>query len=290
MTKKYEINYLFGYIYDKSKLIVTYPIGANIIEESEYEKEVEVAFLEDGIEAAFEEEDIKLANDIIKPLDMFLMKPSKVVPLVESIKDYDTKENLTKVLNEFNEEYEVEQGYLNKGYVIKDYVEVFKNVVDFIPKENLDNLNILKIEKDNFDMNKFIEDIKNNLDEEMDTEIIPIMMEKSNLTPRLFVKSNKEVNSFYVPFAIKSSLGEDSILCADKTVLKNENLDLGDLEISATKDAGYIIEDIDNVLNFKISNFNSKTENNNQITQVVDYAGKIKPSMIEFLKSYVKTV
>lgn len=290
MTKKYEINYLFGYIYDKSKLIVTYPIGANIIEESEYEKEVEVAFLEDGIEAAFEEEDIKLANDIIKPLDMFLMKPSKVVPLVESIKDYDTKENLTKVLNEFNEEYEVEQQYLNKGYVIKDYVEVFKNVVDFIPKENLDNLNILKIEKDNFDMNKFIEDIKNNLDEEMDTEIIPIMMEKSNLTPRLFVKSNKEVNSFYVPFAIKSSLGEDSILCADKTVLKNENLDLGDLEISATKDAGYIIEDIDNVLNFKISNFNSKTENNNQITQVVDYAGKIKPSMIEFLKSYVKTV
>ena len=290
MTKKYEINYLFGYIYDKSKLIVTYPIGANIIEESEYEKEVEVAFLEDGIEAAFEEEDIKLANDIIKPLDMFLMKPSKVVPLVESIKDYDTKENLTKVLNEFNEEYEVEQQYLNKGYVIKDYVEVFKNVVDFIPKENLDNLNILKIEKDNFDMNKFIEDIKNNLDEEMDTEIIPIMMEKSNLTPRLFVKSNKEVNSIYVPFAIKSSLGEDSILCADKTVLKNENLDLGDLEISATKDAGYIIEDIDNVLNFKISNFNSKTENNNQITQVVDYAGKIKPSMIEFLKSYVKTV
>lgn len=290
MTKKYEINYLFGYIYDKSKLIVTYPIGANIIEESEYEKEVEVAFLEDGIEAAFEEEDIKLANDIIKPLDMFLMKPSKVVPLVESIKDYDTKENLTKVLNEFNEEYEVEQQYLNKGYVIKDYVEVFKNVVDFIPKENLDNLNILKIEKDNFDMNKFIEDIKNNLDEEMNTEIIPIMMEKSDLTPRLFVKSNKEVNSFYVPFAIKSSLGEDSILCADKTVLKNENLDLGDLEISATKDAGYIIEDIDNVLNFKISNFNSKTENNNQITQVVDYAGKIKPSMIEFLKSYVKTV
>lgn len=290
MTKKYEINYLFGYIYDKSKLIVTYPIGANIIEESEYEKEVEVAFLEDGIEAAFEEEDIKLANDIMKPLDMFLMKPSKVVPLVESIKDYDTKENLTKVLNEFNEEYEVEQQYLNKGYVIKDYVEVFKNVVDFIPKENLDNLNILKIKKDNFDMNKFIEDIKNNLDEEMDTEIIPIMMEKSNLTPRLFVKSNKEVSSFYVPFAIKSSLGEDSILCADKTVLKNENLDLGDLEISATKDAGYIIEDIDNVLNFKISNFNSKTENNNQITQVVDYAGKIKPSMIEFLKSYVKTV
>lgn len=291
MSKKYEINYLFGYIYDKSKLIVTYPIGSNVINEDEYEKEVEVAFLEDGIEAAFKDEDIKLANDIMKPLEMFLMKPSKVVPLVEGIKDFDTKEDLTKLLNEFNEEYEVEKEYLNKGYKIKDYLEVFKNVVDYIPHENLDNLNILKIEEDKFDMNKFIEDIKNTLDEEMNIESIPVSMEKSNLTPRLFVKStNKESNCFYIPFAIKSSISEDAILCGDKNIIKDENVDLGDLEITVIKDAGYIIENINNVLNFKIGNFNSKTENNNQITQVVDYAGIIKPSMIEFLKTYIRTI
>ena len=49
-------------------------------------------------------------------------------------------------------------------------------------------------------------------------------------------------------------------------------------------------ENIDNILNFKISNFNSKTENNNQITQVVDYGGKIKPMMIEFVNSYIKKI
>lgn len=79
------------------------------------------------------------------------------------------------------------------------------------------------------------------------------------------------------------------IVQMDKKI-EDENIDMGDLEISITKDAGYIIENIDNILNFKISNFNSKTENNNQITQVVDYGGKIKPMMIEFVNSYIKKI
>ena len=43
--------------------------------------EVEVAFLEDGIEAAFEESDITEANEVIKPLETFLMKPNKIIPI-----------------------------------------------------------------------------------------------------------------------------------------------------------------------------------------------------------------
>ena len=49
-------------------------------------------------------------------------------------------------------------------------------------------------------------------------------------------------------------------------------------------------EIINNILTFKISNFNSQTENNNQITQIVDYAGKIKSMMIGFLNSYIKNI
>ena len=66
--KQLEINYAFGYVFDKSKLIVMYPVGSNIISEDEYEMEVEVAFLEDGIETVFDENDIKVANETIKPL------------------------------------------------------------------------------------------------------------------------------------------------------------------------------------------------------------------------------
>ena len=57
------------------------------------------------------------------------------------------KNILPKLLKEFDEEYEVKENYIKKGYEIKDIYHVFENVVSYIPKENLENLNILKIEK-----------------------------------------------------------------------------------------------------------------------------------------------
>ena len=291
MKRQFEISYSFGYVYDKSKLVAMYPVGTNVINEDEYEMEVEVAFLEDGIESAFKDEDIKIANDTMKPLEMFLMKPNKIIPFVESIKDANTKEELSKLLTEFDEEYEMKNNYIEKGYKIVDFYDVFKNVVDYIPQESLENLNILKIDCDNFRMNDFLNEVKKNLDEVMDSNLIPISMEKSNLTPRLFVKSkDNENNSFYVPFAVNGSSENAEIICANGDTISDVNIDLGDLEISMTKDAGYIVERINNILTFKISNFNGQTENNNQITQVVDYAGKIKPMMIGFLNSYIKNI
>lgn len=291
MKRQFEISYSFGYVYDKSKLVAMYPVGTNVINEEEYEMEVEVAFIEDGIESAFKDEDIKVANDTMKPLEMFLMKPNKIIPFVESIKDANTKEELSKLLTEFDEEYEMKNNYIEKGYKIVDFYDVFKNVVDYIPQESLENLNILKIEYDNFRMNDFLNEVRKNLDEVMDSNLIPISMEKSNLTPRLFVKSkNNENNSFYVPFAVNGSSENAEIICANGDTISDVNIDMGDLEISMTKDAGYIVERINNILTFKISNFNSQTENNNQITQVVDYAGKIKSMMIGFLNSYIKNI
>lgn len=291
MKRQFEISYSFGYVYDKSKLVAMYPVGTNVINEEEYEMEVEVAFIEDGIESAFKDEDIKVANDTMKPLEMFLMKPNKIIPFVESIKDANTKEELSKLLTEFDEEYEMKNNYIEKGYKIVDFYDVFKNVVDYIPQESLENLNILKIEYDNFRMNDFLNEVRKNLDEVMDSNLIPISMEKSNLTPRLFVKSkDNENNSFYVPFAVNGSSENAEIICANGDTISDVNIDMGDLEISMTKDAGYIVERINNILTFKISNFNSQTENNNQITQVVDYAGKIKYMMIGFLNSYIKNI
>ena len=120
MKKQLEIDYAFGYVYDKSKLIVMYPAGTNVIDLDDYEMEVEVAFLEDGIDAAFEENDVKEANETIKPLETFLMKPSKVIPFVTSIKNAETKEELHKLLAEFDEEYEVKENYIK--------VEIPKNI------------------------------------------------------------------------------------------------------------------------------------------------------------------
>lgn len=288
MKKQLEIDYAFGYVYDKSKLIVLYPAGTNTIDLDEYEMEVEVAFLEDGIEVAFEEQDIKEANETIKPLETFLMKPSKVIPFITSIKDSQSKEELPKLLQEFDEEYEVKENYIKKGYQIKDIYHVFENVISYIPKENLDNLNILKIENNKFDMDGFIQTVRENLDEAVDENLIPIYMKKSELTPRLYIKENIKTNTTFVLFGSDISSYSEGILCANKEIMKDLNLDMGDIEISSTKDIGYIVNDENGYLTFKIANYNSQTSNNNQIAQVVDYSGLFKPMMIEFVKQFIK--
>ena len=288
MKKQLEIDYAFGYVYDKSKLIVMYPAGTNIMDLEEYEMEVEVAFLEDGIEAAFEENDIKEANETIKPLETFLMKPSKVIPFVVSIKDAETKEELPKLLKEFDEEYEVKENYINKGYEIKDIYHVFENVVSYIPSENLENLNILKVEKDKFDMKNFIDTVATNLDEAIDSKLISIDMKESELTPRLYIKSNEGMNTKFIVFGTDISSYSQGILCANKEIIKDLDVDMGDVEISNTRDIGYIVSEDNGYLTFKIANYNSQTSNNNQIAQIVDYSGVFKPMMIEFVKQFVK--
>jgi len=286
MKKQLEIDYAFGYVYDKSKLIVMYPAGSNVIDLDEYEMEVEVAFLEDGVDAAFEENDIKEANETIKPLETFLMKPSKVIPFVTSIKDAQTKEELPKLLSEFDEEYEVKENYIKKGYEIKDIYHVFENVVSYIPKENLENLNILKIEKNKFDIDKFIQTVTENLDEAIDKNLVSVDMKQSELTPRLYIKSNEKTNAKFVVFGTDINSYSQGILCANKEVIKDINVDMGDVEISNTRDIGYIINEENEYLTFKIANYNSQTSNNNQISQIVDYSGVFKPMMIDFIKQF----
>lgn len=286
MKKQLEIDYAFGYVYDKSKLIVMYPAGSNVIDLDGYEMEVEVAFLEDGVDAAFEENDVKEANETIKPLETFLMKPSKVIPFVTSIKDAQTKEELPKLLAEFDEEYEVKENYIKKGYEIKDIYHVFENVVSYIPKENLENLNILKIEKNKFDMDKFIQTVTENLDEAIDKNLISVDMNQSELTPRLYVKSNEKTNAKFVVFGTDINSYSQGILCANKEVIKDMDVDMGDVEMSNTRDIGYIINEENEYLTFKIANYNSQTSNNNQIAQIVDYSGVFKPMMIDFIKQF----
>ena len=288
MKKQLEIDYAFGYVYDKSKLIVMYTAGTNVIDLDDYEMEVEVAFLEDGIDAAFEENDVKEANETIKPLETFLMKPSKVIPFVTSIKNAETKEELHKLLAEFDEEYEVKENYIKKGYEIKDIYHVFENVVSYIPKENLENLNILKIENDKFDMDKFISTVSENLDEAINKNLIAIDMKQSELTPRLYIKADGKTNTKFVVFGTDINSYSQGILCANNEVIKDLDIYMGDVEISNTRDIGYIINEENGYLTFKIANYNSQTSNNNQIAQIVDYSGIFKPMMIDFIKQFVR--
>ena len=65
-------------------------------------------------------------------------------------------------------------------------------------------------------------------------------------------------------------------------------MDMGDVEISNIRDIGYIVNNENGYLTFKIANYNSQTSNNNQIAQIVDYSGIFKLMMIGFINQFVK--
>lgn len=285
--KQLEIDYTFGYVFDKSKLIVMYPVGSNVIPFDEYEVEVEAEFLKDGIENAFDENDIKVANKTIKPLEMFLNKPNKIIPFVTCIKDFDTKDELENLTNEFNQKYEILDYYIKKDYKIKDIYEVFKNVQDYIPNENLDNLNILKIKKDKFDMDKFINTSRKNLEKIIDYNLIPISTKKSSITDRLYIKCNNNSSSKYISFARYIDLNSKEILCANQEILTDLEVDMGDLELSNIREVGYLLNEESEYITFKIVNYILNTENGNQVAQIVDYSGVFKPMMIEFINNFI---
>ena len=285
--KQLEIDYTFGYVFDKSKLIVMCPVGSNVIPFDEYEVEVEAEFLKDGIENAFDENDIKVANKTIKPLEMFLNKPNKIIPFITCIKDFDTKDKLENLVNEFNQKYEILDYYIKKDYKIKDIYEVFKNVQDYIPNENLDNLNILKIKKDKFDMDKFINTSRKNLEKIIDYNLIPISTKKSSITDRLYIKCNDNSSSKYISFARYMDLNSKEILCANQEILTDLEVDMGDLELSNIREVGYLLNEESEYITFKIVNYILNTENGNQVAQIVDYSGVFKPMMIEFINNFI---
>lgn len=267
---KLEIDYSFGYIFDKSKLIVMWPVGTLEMDKEEYEMEVEVAFLEDGVYDAFSKEDIDFANESIKPLEMYLYNPSKIVPFVTSIKDFETKEELENMLVEFDEEYELKDYYEEKGYEFKSLVETCEDITKYIPNENLETLNILKTEKDSFDLEKLIKKCGENA---------LTKVSKSEISNRLFTSGDKCI---YLSFG---RINNGRIETINGDIFENLDFDMGDLEVNENRDFGYLIEEQDNILTVKIANSN-KTLNGNFLVQIVDYSGNFKKMMIDYLEKF----
>ena len=113
-------------------------------------------------------------------------------------------------------------------------------------------------------------------------------MNQSDLTPRLYIKANTKTNTKFVLFGIDINNYSQGILCANNEIIKDLDVDMGDVEISNTKDIGYIINQENEYITFKIANYNSQTSNNNQIAQIVDYSGIFKPMMIDFINQFIK--
>ena len=202
-----------------------------------------------------------------------------------------TNEDLLKLYKETGS-LEVKQEIVMRYiYLVKSIALQMRDIhVSFSQVDDIISEGVIAIMSslDKFDMDKFISTVSENLDEAINKNLIAIDMKQSELTPRLYIKADGKTNTKFVVFGTDINSYSQGILCANNEVIKDLDIDMGDVEISNTRDIGYIINEENGYLTFKIANYNSQTSNNNQIAQIVDYSGIFKLMMIDFIKQFVR--
>ena len=121
-------------------------------------------------------------------------------------------------------------------------------------------------------------------------DVVEILKKSDALLEGHFLLSSGKHSNRYVQCAkvLRFPQYAEQVLSTVVEQIKDLDIDMGDVEISNTRDIGYIINEENGYLTFKIANYNSQTSNNNQIAQIVDYSGIFKPMMIDFIKQFVK--
>ena len=121
-------------------------------------------------------------------------------------------------------------------------------------------------------------------------DVVEILKKSDALLEGHFLLSSGKHSNRYVQCAkvLRFPQYAEQVLSTVVKQIKDLDIDMGDVEISNTRDIGYIINEENGYLTFKIANYNSQTSNNNQIAQIVDYSGIFKPMMIDFIKQFVR--
>ena len=121
-------------------------------------------------------------------------------------------------------------------------------------------------------------------------DVVEILKKSDALLEGHFLLSSGKHSNRYVQCAkvLRFHQYAEQVLSTVVEQIKDLDIDMGDVEISNTRDIGYIINEENGYLTFKIANYNSQTSNNNQIAQIVDYSGIFKPMMIDFIKQFVR--
>ena len=121
-------------------------------------------------------------------------------------------------------------------------------------------------------------------------DVVEILKKSDALLEGHFLLSSGKHSNRYVQCAkvLRFPKYAEQVLSTVVDQIKDLDIDMGDVEISNTRDIGYIINEENGYLTFKIANYNSQTSNNNQIAQIVDYSGIFKLMMIDFIKQFVR--
>ena len=164
----------------------------------------------------------------------------------------------------------------------------------------MNNSTVLNIEIEKFDFINFLNEIRENLSEVMETSFIPMYMTQSNLNKNIYVdvfdkkfeclstesilediKNNDRI--LYTSFVLdKAICEEEGFICGDGTKLDEANY--GDFR---QDDSGFIIETKEKMIKIRKATY-GYINPVQEVAKIVDDAGEFEEIIKDFIKRYIK--
>lgn len=310
MSRTIEIVKGIGFVFEKKKLVVMCPVGSSLCSEDNFKIEDEINMLRVGVQIAFPCDALYPAYQNLEGLKSFLGKPSAEIPLVLDVCDYDTDKTIEEIYNKFEKKFNIKEKYINEGYDFRFIPYIYNNLEQYlISEEELESLNILKIDSRKFDLKGLIETARENMYGVINLDCIPTLLRNSRSMGNVFVPielsySDEMENSdfkMYIPFAYYEEneeceerailLGNGEYLTSDSEdydeIELNAYFDMGDLELGESYSIGYLVEQNNGELSVKIANYIPVTPSGQELVQVMLDNGEFTAVMSGILNGFI---
>ena len=308
-----------GAVYNNKKLIATKHIASMLVNEDSFDIKKEVDMLSCGPELALPCDAMGMVYEELDPIQSRIGKPSNMICFIMDVIDNETGESIEIICKKVNKVQKHLNTYMEKGYEIKCFGKVYEDIEQYeLNIETMEELNLLKVEADEFDLVSMIETVKKGLSDEIDEENMIMDLRRSNLVDYIFVASKvtdkntqdlvKRVidndGKIYVPFATISRCnmevdsdivvlaeGEFGESCEGSIPLEEHHEYLtptymGSLDLCEGIDVGILVECKNKVFTFKGVNYISETPAGQSLVQVVDDVGLFEDVLCDFINQF----
>ena len=113
-----------------------------------------------------------------------------MICFIMDVIDNETGESIESICKKVTKAQNNLNIYMEKGYEMKCFGKVYDDIGEYeLNIETMEELNLLKIEADEFDLVSMIETVKKGLSDEIDEENMTMDLRRSNLVDYIFLAS-----------------------------------------------------------------------------------------------------
>ena len=298
-----------AFVYDKLKLVITFPAGTMLTTRENLDIKMETSFLSGGPHVAFPCDALEVVYQNLEAIQTSLGKPNKEFAVVFNVYDTNTEEEVTDIKEAFKKEYNPLEKYINEGYEMRPLPWVYHNIEKYALDANkLEELNILTVDNKDFELEALIDRSKRVFDSILE-EAIPNILRKSRVVDHVFVANEFDLDMedeelveyiiennarVYIPFVCYNYEEElNGLVFANRyqnTIEADydlDDIDCGNADLTYGNSIGYLVEANDGKLSIKMANYASYSTSGQSLVTVIEDMGYFEEIMKEDIKGFM---